>query len=198
MLYLYVYVIRVHARVRTRVVRTYHGTRMTRVPWYRCTCVLVFQAVLRSGNVRTYVRTYTYNVMSQLVYVRTYVHVHVYHLVQVDVHVLYHWYWSTGSTNGTLVPFWYGTSTHVRTNISQKRLEIQALRCNGETSGRCQHEDITVYDSSIQLDSDVCSADLHHNPRKHVGLHAPQRLHRLRQDGLMVLNNYDKNRSRFR
>ncbi len=31
----------------------------------------------------------------------------------------------------------------------------------------------------FQLDSDVCSADLHHNPRKHVGLHAPQRLHRL-------------------
>jgi hypothetical protein len=29
--------------------------------------------------------------------------------------------------------------------LSQKRLEIQALRCNGETSGRCQHEDITVY-----------------------------------------------------
>jgi hypothetical protein len=36
----------------------------------------------------------------------------------------------------------------------------------------------------FQLDSDVCSADLHHNPRKHVGLHAPQRLHRLPEDGL--------------
>jgi hypothetical protein len=31
--------------------------------------------------------------------------------------------------------------TRVRTNItlSKKRLEIQALRCNGKTSGRCQH-----------------------------------------------------------
>jgi hypothetical protein len=37
----------------------------------------------------------------------------------------------------------------------------------------------------FQLDSDVCSADLHHNPpRKHVGLHAHQRLHRLPEDGL--------------
>ncbi len=36
----------------------------------------------------------------------------------------------------------------------------------------------------FQLDSDVCSADLHHNPRKHVSLHTHQRLHRLPEDGL--------------
>jgi hypothetical protein len=30
-------------------------------------------------------------------------------------------------------------------------------------------EDITVY-----YDSEVCSADVHHNLRKHVGLHPPQ------------------------
>jgi hypothetical protein len=72
---------------------------------------------------------------------------------------------------------------HVYVQLSQKRLEIQALRCNGETSGRCQH---TRHHGILrfQLYSDVCSADLHHNPRKHVGLHAPQRLHRLPLDGL--------------
>ncbi len=63
----------------------------------------------------------------------------------------------------------------VEITLSQKRLEIQPHRCNGETSGRCQHHSILRF----QLDSDDCSADLHHNPRKHVGLHAHQRLHRL-------------------
>ncbi len=46
-------------------------------------------------------------------------------------------------------------------------------------------EDITVhYAIRFQLDSDVCSANLRHNPRKHVGLHAHQRLPRLPSDGL--------------
>ncbi len=49
---------------------------------------------------------------------------------------------------GTLCTKWYtctyipiGTTWYTYTNItlSQKRLEIQALRCNGNTSGRCQH-----------------------------------------------------------
>ncbi len=40
-------------------------------------------------------------------------------------------------------------------------------------------EDISRH-LQFQLDSDVCSADLHHNPRKHVGL----RLRRLPEDGL--------------
>jgi hypothetical protein len=39
---------------------------------------------------------------------------------------------------------------------------------NGETRGRCQHKDIKVYYGRIQLDSHVCSADLHNNPRQHV------------------------------
>ncbi len=56
--------------------------------------------------------------------------------------------------------------------VSQKRLEIQALRCNGDTSGRCQHRrHHDMLQLRFQLDSDVCSADLHHNPRKHMGLH---------------------------
>jgi hypothetical protein len=67
--------------------------------------------------------------------------------------------------------------------LSQKRLEIQAHRCNGETNGRCQHRRHHGI-IRFQLDSDVCSADLHHNPRKHVGLRAHQRLHRLPLDGL--------------
>jgi hypothetical protein len=55
-------------------------------------------------------------------------------------------------------------------------------------SGRCQHRSHHgILQLRFQLDSDVCSADhsdvcsadLHHNPRKHVGLHAHQRLHRL-------------------
>jgi hypothetical protein len=82
-----------------------------------------------------------------------------------------------------LVPWYTCTSyvqvrTGIRTN-SQKRLEIQACRCPGETSGRCQHRRHHSILRLLQLDSDVCSADLHHNPRKHVGLHAHQRLHRL-------------------
>jgi hypothetical protein len=48
-------------------------------------------------------------------------------------------------------------STYTCTNItlSQKRLEIQALRCNGETtgSGRCQREDITVRQRCLQRGS---------------------------------------------
>jgi hypothetical protein len=74
---------------------------------------------------------------------------------------------------------------HTCTNktLSQKQLEIQALRCNGETRGRCQHK---RHHSILrfQLDSDVCSADLHHNPQKHVGLHAHQRLPRLPLDAI--------------
>ena len=76
---------------------------------------------------------------------------------------------------------WY-VRTYTCTNItlSQKQLEIQALRCNRDTSGRCQHRrHHGILQLRFQLDSDVCSADLHHNPRKHVGLHAHQRLHRL-------------------
>ncbi len=105
---------------------------------------------------------------------------------------------------------------HTNITFSLKRLEIQALRCNGDTinSGRCQHRRhhgtrvlvrtrvvpwylvdtctstrvpwyhgtmVLEYHGRLQLrfqlDSDVCSADLHHNPRKHVGLHAHQRLY---------------------
>jgi hypothetical protein len=40
----------------------------------------------------------------------------------------------------------------------------------------------------FHLDSDVSSADLHHNPRQHVGLHAHQRLHRLGLSGPAVPN----------
>jgi hypothetical protein len=82
----------------------------------------------------------------------------------------YHWYTCTSGTSTMVL-----ASTHVRTNItlSQKRLEIQALRCNGETSERCQHRRHHGI-LRLQLDSDVCSADLHHNPREHVGLHAHQ------------------------
>ncbi len=68
------------------------------------------------------------------------------------------------------------SKTYQRTYL--KRLEIQALRCNGESSGRCQHRRHHGI-LRFPIDSDVCSADLHHNPRKHVGLHAHQRLHRL-------------------
>jgi hypothetical protein len=49
--------------------------------------------------------------------------------------------------------------------------------------GRCQHRRHHCL-LQFQLDSDVCSADLQHNPRKDVGLHAHQRLHRLPSDGL--------------
>jgi hypothetical protein len=79
-----------------------------------------------------------------------------------------------------LVPWYYQVvRTHVRTTLSQKPLELQALKVQRGNCGRCQHKrrHSTV---PFQLDSDVCSADLHHNPRKHVGLHAHQRLHRTR------------------
>jgi hypothetical protein len=71
--------------------------------------------------------------------------------------VMYQWY-----------IYLYG-HTYVRTRIqttsSPKRLEIQALRCNGETRGRCQHRRQHGI-LRFQLDSEVCRADLHHNPRK--------------------------------
>jgi hypothetical protein len=49
-----------------------------------------------------------------------------------------------------------------RVQISQIRLEIQALRCNGDTtscgSGRCQHRrHHGILQLRFQLDSDVCS-----------------------------------------
>ena len=73
--------------------------------------------------------------------------------------------------HGTRVP-WY-TCTNI--TLSQKRLEIQALRCNGNTSGRCQHRrHHGILQLRFQLDSDVCSADLHHNPRKHVPWYVPK------------------------
>jgi hypothetical protein len=50
-----------------------------------------------------------------------------------------------------------------------------ALRCDGESCQHRRHHSILQF----QLESDVCSANLHHNPRKHVGLHVHQRLHRL-------------------
>ncbi len=69
---------------------------------------------------------------------------------------------------------WY-SSTMVRTFVHVHYLnndyeKPKALRCNGETRGRCQHRHHGIL--RFQLDSDVCSADLHHNARKHVGLHA--------------------------
>jgi hypothetical protein len=92
-------------------------------------------------------------------------------------------YTCTGYCNSTImvhVPWYMCTNI----TLSRKRLEIQAHRCNGETSGHChqhrRHHSILPF----QLDGDVCRADLHHNPRKHVGLHAHQRLHRPPMDGL--------------
>jgi hypothetical protein len=80
---------------------------------------------------------------------------------------------NTISTRGP----WY-TCTNI--TLSQKRLEIQALGCNGDTSGRCKHRrHHGILHLRFQLDSAVCSVDLHHNPRKHVGPHAHQRRHRL-------------------
>ncbi len=49
--------------------------------------------------------------------------------------------------HGTIIT-WYGlvirvvrtfVRTRVQITLSQKQLEIQALRCNGDASGRCQH-----------------------------------------------------------
>jgi hypothetical protein len=55
----------------------------------------------------------------------------------------------------------------VQITLSQKRLEIQALRCNEETRERCQHRRQHGV-QRFQLDSEVCRADLYHNPRKHM------------------------------
>jgi hypothetical protein len=45
------------------------------------------------------------------------------------------------------------------TKVSQKRLEIQALRCNGDTSGRCQHRrHHGILQLRFQLDSDDARA----------------------------------------
>ncbi len=46
-------------------------------------------------------------------------------------------------TNGTREPLlgtrYHGAYTCTNITLSQKQLEIQALRCNRDTSGRCQH-----------------------------------------------------------
>ena len=55
----------------------------------------------------------------------------------------YQWYHGTFFSYGTrvrtstMVPT--GTCVQINITLSQKQLEIQALRCNGDTSGRCQH-----------------------------------------------------------
>ncbi len=83
---------------------------------------------------------------------------------------------------------YHGTMVHVylvRATLSPKRLEIQPLRLVGGATGKLvgvvsiRHHGILPWYQNVvrfQLDSDVCSADLHHNPRKHVDLHAHQRL----------------------
>jgi hypothetical protein len=91
--------------------------------------------------VRTYTSTYCYGT-----YVRTQNH------------------GTSGTRIRTMVPRTYLRSTNI--TLSQKQLEIQALRCNRDTSGRCQHRrHHGILQLRFQLDSDVCSADLHHNPR---------------------------------
>ncbi len=66
-------------------------------------------------------------------------------------------YLYSSTTTGTRVPL----GTRVRytcTNItlSQKQLEMQALRCNGDTSGRCQYRrHHGILQLRFQLDSDV-------------------------------------------
>ncbi len=51
---------------------------------------------------------------------------------------------------------YHGTYTCTNITLSQKRLEIQALRGNGDTSGRCQHRKHDgILQLKFQLDSDV-------------------------------------------
>ncbi len=98
------------------------------VPWYTCTNMVPLVPLVPWYE-RTRVRTY--NVMSQLS-VRTY-HTCVPPAGMPHSH--------------TCVPWYVRTYTCTYTTLFQKRLEIQAIRCNGDTSGRCQHmaiEDITV------------------------------------------------------
>jgi hypothetical protein len=78
-------------------------------------------------------------------------------------------------------------TVHVRTRVQVSHYLKNDLKYNNHSGatkksvGVVSIKDITVSYGSFQLDSDVCSADLHHSPRKqHVGLqHAHQRLHRL-------------------
>ena len=104
------------------------------------TCALRTTCVWRI-HVRTRVRTY----------VRTYVHVYIRTYVRTNWYVLIvPWYVLEYHTSAVVWPYHWYHGTRVRTNItlSQKQLEIQALRCNGDTIaivGVVSIEGITVY-----------------------------------------------------
>jgi hypothetical protein len=84
-----------------------------------------------------YVRTY--NVMSQLV--RTYVQLYVRTVPPYDACVRTNIISKTTRNTSTQVQ--RGTLVDVQT-LSRKRLETQALRCNGETRERCQYVHVYV------------------------------------------------------
>jgi hypothetical protein len=101
-------------------------------------------------------------------------HVHDFGKLPHNGMVLVPWYQSMYSSTYTCTCHGKHVPWSVQISLSQKRLEIQALRCKGKTGGRCQRKT-----ARFQLNSEICRADLHHNPRKHVGLHAHHCLHRL-------------------
>jgi hypothetical protein len=63
-------------------------------------------------------------------------------------------------------------------------LKYKHTGATGKLVGVVSIEDITVYDGFNSTAMSAARMDLHHNRRKHVGLHAHQRLHRLPEDGL--------------
>ncbi len=103
-------------------------------------------------------RVRTYNVMSQLSdWKRAYVHV-------------YH---------GTRVLEYQKmvrVRTRVRTNItlSQKRLEIQALRCNGDTSGTRVHVYVLVYVRTYVRTYMCTNITLSQKPIVHMYVYVPR------------------------
>ncbi len=88
-------------------------------------------------------------------------------------------------TKSTYTGTYQYTCTYKYKHDLKNNLKYKHSGATGTLVGVVSIEGITVHvyhgklQLRFQLDSDVCSADLHHNPRKHVGLHAHQRLHRL-------------------
>ncbi len=158
----------------------YHGTE------YRA-CSLAHE---------TFVSMQLFSFWVHQMYVLEYVHVYV--VLEYQVYVLeyvleyyvYHVYHGRTYVRTrvlTMVPgpvhvhlsasrLWFVSTVHmyVQITLSQKRPQIQ--HSLGEPVA---WEDSTVYYGSNSTRQRDLQSGLHHNPRKHVGLHTHQRLHRL-------------------
>jgi hypothetical protein len=132
--------VRPYVRTYVTYVRTYNVTGMSQLSDWKSTENHVYYQWYHNG---TMVHVYTYTCMAIRTGTRT--RVRTYHVMS----QLSDWKRAHMCTENHVC-------IRVRKCVSQKRLEIQALRCNGDTIvGVVSIEDLQL---RFQLDSDVCSA----------------------------------------